>query len=178
MRAAAFIDRDGTIIRDVGYITCPSQVELLPNAQKAIRLINDAGMLAIVITNQPVIAHGICSDTMLDDIHSELRRQLERYDAYLDAIYHCPHAPISNFATRRSEYCIECECRKPRPGLIAQAAEDFAIDVPRSAFFGDSERDFGAAQSANMPFFLIDRLACSLYSAVARWVRVSSVADI
>lgn len=145
---AIFLDRDGTINHHIGYITKPEQIELLPHAAEAIRMINRSGMLAIVVTNQPVVARGDCTEIRLQEIHAALETRLGEHGAYLDAIYHCPHHPDRGFPGERIEYKIECVCRKPKPGLILKAADDFHIDIAHSYMIGDSEVDVMAGRSA------------------------------
>lgn len=145
MRPAIFLDRDGTLNFDYGWITSPSKIELLPGAGEAVRAINDAGYLAVLITNQPVIARGECTIAELDQIHEKLKALLAEAGAHLDAIYYCPHHPDLGIAGERPEYKIRCDCRKPAPGLLESASRDLKIDVERSWMIGDSERDLGAA---------------------------------
>lgn len=145
---AFFMDRDGTINRDAGFLTDIGKLELLPGAASAIRKINDAGLLAIVVTNQTVIARGEASFGQLQEIHNKLETLLGREGAYLDAIYYCPHHPDKGFAGERAEYKTVCSCRKPAPGLLLQAARDFNIDLAASYMAGDMERDVQAGRNA------------------------------
>jgi D,D-heptose 1,7-bisphosphate phosphatase len=145
---AIFLDRDGTINQYCGFITKPNQIRLLPGVAEAISLINKSEYLAIVITNQPVIARGECTFQELDEIHNRIETLLGEKGAYLDAIYYCPHHPDKGFAGERVEFKIECECRKPKPGLIARAAKDYNIDISASFMVGDSPADIQAGQAA------------------------------
>lgn len=145
MQPAIFLDRDGTLNFDYGWITSPSKIELLPGAGDAVRAINDAGFLAVLITNQPVIARGECTVEELTAVHDKLARLLAEAGAHLDAIYYCPHHPDRGVEGERSELKIACDCRKPAPGMLAAAAHDLKIDIGRSWMIGDSERDLGAA---------------------------------
>lgn len=145
---AIFLDRDGTINKRDGYITCPNQICLMPGAAEAIRKINRSGMLAIVVTNQPVIARGDCTLEQLQEIHNALETKLGKQGAYLDAIYYCPHHPERGFIGERPEYKHKCACRKPEPGMILQAANDFNIDLSLSYMIGDEEKDIEAGVKA------------------------------
>lgn len=147
---AVFLDRDGTINRYVGFLTDPARMELLPGAAEAIRKINKAGWLAIVVTNQPVIARGDCTWEQLRTINEKMETLLGREGAFIDAIYICPHHPDSGFEGERPEYKRTCQCRKPAPGLLLQAARDFNIELAQSAAIGDSDRDTGAAKAAGV----------------------------
>lgn len=143
---AVFLDRDGTINKYVGFLTRPEQFDLLPGAADAIRMINKSGYLAIVVTNQPVIARGDCTWEELQQIHDKMETELGKEGAFLDAIYVCPHHPEKGFEDERPEYKFDCECRKPKPGLLLQAARDFNIDLSQSYMVGDSERDTSAGE--------------------------------
>jgi len=156
MQPCIFLDRDGTLNFDYGWITSPAKIELLPGAAEAVRAINEAGYLAVVVTNQPVIARGECTFAELAAINQKLEWLLmAEAGAHLDAIYACPHHPKSGIAGERAEYKIRCHCRKPAPGLLEDAARDLAIDVSRSWMIGDSERDLGAAAAFGVPAVLV-----------------------
>jgi D,D-heptose 1,7-bisphosphate phosphatase len=145
---AVFIDRDGTINKDVGFLTDIDQMELIPGAAEAIKKINHSGYLAIVVTNQPVIARGDVSFEELEAMHAKLETLLGKEGAYVDAIYLCPHHKDKGFPGERAEYKLDCGCRKPKPGMILQAAKDFNIDVSESFMIGDSDRDIEAGKAA------------------------------
>lgn len=145
---AVFLDRDGTINRYEGFLRDIEQFELLPEAAKAIRRINQSGYLAIVVTNQPVIARGEVTWEELRRIHCKMETLLGQEGAYLDDIFICPHHPDKGFAGERPEYKIDCSCRKPKPGLLLQAAEKYNIDLAGSWMIGDSERDVQAGLAA------------------------------
>ena len=125
---AIFLDRDGTINKYVGFLKDINNFELLDGAGEAIKKINDSGYLAIVVTNQPVIARGDTTLEELAEIHAKMETLLGEKGAYLDAIYYCPHHPDKGFEGERPEYKIECECRKPKAGLVFKAAKDFNIN--------------------------------------------------
>lgn len=145
---AIFLDRDGTINKYVGFLTKPEQFELLSGVADAIKIINKSGYLAIVVSNQPVIARGDCTWEELQTIHDKMETELGKAGAFVDAIYVCPHHKDKGFEGERLEYKYDCECRKPKPGLLLQAANDFNIDLSQSYMIGDSERDYEAGKSA------------------------------
>ena len=145
---AIFLDRDGTINKFVGFLTKLDGMELLPGAAEAVRKINDSGYLAIVVTNQPGIARGDIDFPELQEIHNKLETLLGKEGAYLDAIYYCPHHTDRGFEGERIAYKCECQCRKPKAGMLLQAAKDFNIDLSQSYMIGDSKRDFEAGQNA------------------------------
>ena len=147
---AIFLDRDGTINKYVGFLTKPEQFELIDGAAEAIKIINKSGYLAIIVTNQPVIARGDCTWEELRTIHDKMETDLGKAGAFVDAIYICPHHPDKGFEGERPEYKYECECRKPNPGLLLQAAKDFNIDLSKSVMIGDGERDVMAGRSAGV----------------------------
>ncbi len=145
---AVFLDRDGTLNKYVGFLKRPEQLELLDGAAEAVRRINRSGFLAIVVTNQPVIARGEVSWAELREIHNKLETLLGREGAYLDDIFICPHHPDKGFPGERAEYKLDCGCRKPKPGLLLQAAEKYNIDLSQSWMIGDSESDVRAGEAA------------------------------
>lgn len=154
-RPAVFFDRDGTLTAGTGLITTPDQLELLPGAAEAVRSVNRAGWLAVLVTNQPVVARGECSDAALRVIHNKLETQLGREGAYLDKIYYCPHHPDSGYPGERAELKIECTCRKPKPGMIEQAAAELGVDLAHSWMVGDSTMDILTAHNAGINSVLI-----------------------
>ncbi len=145
---AVFLDRDGTINKYVGFLRNIDDFELLPGAAEAVRRINESGFLAIVITNQPVIARGEVTVEELEEIHNKMERLLGEQGAYIDALYYCPHHPDKGFDGEIPELKFDCECRKPKPGMIFKAAEDFNIDISESYMVGDSEIDMMAGKAA------------------------------
>ncbi len=120
-KSAVFLDRDGTICEDVNYLSRPDELKIFPFAAEAVRLLNENDFLVILITNQSGIARGFFDENALRDIHEKLVFELAEQNAKLDAIYFCPHNPVDN-----------CTCRKPKPGMIEQAARDFSIDFSNS----------------------------------------------
>jgi len=147
---AVFLDRDGTInvLIENFFVTKPEQFELLDGVAEAIKKINDLGFLVIVITNQPVIARGEVDFQTLDLIHMKMETDLGRHGAYIDDLFYCPHHPDKGFEGERPEYKIECDCRKPKPGMILKAAEKYNIDISRSYMAGDDKRDVMAGINA------------------------------
>lgn len=154
---AVFLDRDGTINKYVGFLTKPEQFALLPGVAEAIKKINKSGNLAIVVTNQPVIARGDCTWEELKEIHDKMETELGMNGAFVDAIYICPHHPDKGFEGERPEYKRNCDCRKPNPGMIFQAAKDFNIDLSQSIMIGDSERDWEAGKSAGCKAIIVEK---------------------
>lgn len=146
---AVFLDRDGTINKYVGFITKPEQFELIPGVAEAIKKINKSGYLAIVVTNQPVIARGNCTWEELLEIHNKMETELGKKGVFVDAVYICPHHKDKGFEGERPEYKFDCECRKPKPGLLLQAAKDFNIDLSQSIMIGDSDNDVQAGRGAS-----------------------------
>lgn len=145
---AIFLDRDGTINKYVGFLREIEQFELLPNTSEAIKKINNSGYLAIVVTNQPVVARGEVTFEQLDKIHNKMETLLGKDGAYLDGIYFCPHHPHKGFEGEIPELKVECECRKPKPGMLLQSAKDFNIDLSKSWMIGDSDNDILAGENA------------------------------
>ena len=123
-------------------------MELLPNVADAVKIINNSGYLAILVTNQPQIARGDVTFESLSLIHDKLETLLGAEGAYLDAIYYCPHHTDKGFEGERIEYKINCDCRKPKPGMLIKASDDFNIDLSASYMIGDSDRDIEAGENA------------------------------
>ncbi len=154
---AVFLDRDGTINVDKGYINDPEEIVLLNGSAEAINIFHELGFLIILITNQPVIARGDCSFEQLKIIHNKLEVELGKSGAYLDGIYFCPHHPDSGFDGEVKELKIACKCRKPEPGLILRAQKDFNIDLSVSYMVGDKMTDVQAAINAGCKPVLISQ---------------------
>ena len=143
-RPAVFIDRDGTISEEVGYVNHPSRFRVFPYSAEAIRILNNNGWLAIVITNQAGVARGYFSEEMIASVHDQLKLDLET--AQLDAIYYCAHHP----SVGEPPYRFDCDCRKPKPGLIERAAKDFEIELEASWVIGDRYSDIELARNAGL----------------------------
>ena len=146
---AIFLDRDGTINKYVGFLRNIDDFELIDGVTEAIKHINQSRYLAIVVTNQPVIARGEVSWEELHEIHKKMETLLGKEGAYIDGIYICPHHPDKGFNGERPEYKHECDCRKPKAGLLMQAACDFNIDLSQSIMIGDSDKDVEAGHNAD-----------------------------
>lgn len=150
-----FLDRDGTLNKYVGFLRDIDELELLPGVAEAVRKINESGYLAIVATNQPVIARGEVSVPQLQEIHNKLETLLGQEGAYVDAIYYCPHHPHKGYEGEVAELKFDCECRKPKAGLLQQAAKDFNIDLSASYMVGDGENDVQCGVNAGCKGVLI-----------------------
>ena len=150
-----FLDRDGTINREVGFLRDINKFELLPGVAEAIKRINSSGYLTIVITNQPVIARGEVTVEELDQIHNKMETLLGNEGAYIDGLYYCPHHPDKGFEGEIPELKIDCDCRKPKPGLLLRAASDFNIDLKQSWMIGDKDKDVMAGKAAGCKTVLI-----------------------
>lgn len=136
-KIAVFIDRDGTISEEIGYVNHPERFKLLPRSGQAIRMINEMGLKAVVVTNQAGVARGYFPEWMIQKVHDKMEGLLEKEGARLDAIYYCPHHPKAG----EPPYRADCECRKPRTGMIDSAAKDLNIDVKKSYMIGDKITD-------------------------------------
>lgn len=147
---AVFLDRDGTLNELNGYVSDPSQLNLLPGVSEAISRLNRSNFLSILATNQPVLARGDCSAAELKTIHNKLETLLGNEGAYLDRIEYCPHHPDSGFVGEVRPLKIKCNCRKPAIGMIAKVAKDWNLDLGASWFIGDSSADFLAAHDAGV----------------------------
>ena len=143
-RPAVFIDRDGTISEEVGYVNHPSRFRLFPYSSEAIRILNNNDWLAILVTNQAGVARGYFSEDVITNVHDQLQRDLK--DAQLDAIYYCAHHP----SVGEPPYRTDCDCRKPKPGLIDCAARDFEFDRGASWMVGDRYSDVELARNAGL----------------------------
>jgi len=150
-KPAIFIDRDGTINEQMGYINHSSRFVMLPGVPEAFRLLNEAGFLAIIVSNQSGVARGYFPMELIKKIHSMMKEHISRQGGYIDGIYFCPHYPGGSV----QEYAVECDCRKPRTGLIDRACRDFEIDLTRSYMTGDHYTDMELADRANIKGILV-----------------------
>jgi histidinol-phosphate phosphatase family protein len=155
LRSAVFLDRDGTLNREVHHLNAPEQLELLSGAAEAVRRINRAGRLAIVVTNQPAVSRGDLTPAGLERIHRKLKGMLGQHGAYLDAIFACPHHPDGGYPGEVHDLKKECECRKPRTGLIDEACRDLAIGRRTSWMVGDTTSDIEAGRRAGLRTILL-----------------------
>ena len=151
LRRAIFIDRDGTLNEEVGYIRDLAEFRLFDFAAEAVRLVNEAGWLVIVVTNQSGIARGLFSEEFLAQVHTQMQTELERNGARIDGVYFCPHHP----ALGQPPYQQNCDCRKPRAGLLLRAAKDFELDLSLCAVVGDRLRDVEMAQTVGARSVLV-----------------------
>jgi D-glycero-D-manno-heptose 1,7-bisphosphate phosphatase len=142
--AAVFLDRDGTIIEEVGYLNTPDQVLLLPSAAQAIRRLNERGVPVVVVTNQSGVARGFFTEESVVAVHAAVRALLAEYGARIDAFYFCPHHPDGTIPS----YSRPCTCRKPLPGLLESAASDLGLSLASSIVIGDKQLDVETARSA------------------------------
>lgn len=186
MERAVFLDRDGTIVEDVGYPHERSKIKFLPRVSKAIKLLNENGFKVIVITNQAGVARGYFTEETVREINRYVQESLAKQGAFIDMIYYCPH----HIEGIIEEYSKECYCRKPNPGMIEQAVHEFGIDLKNSFVIGDKISDIEAGQRAGCKTILLageeplnnereitliaDHAAPDLYEAVKWLVKFSS----
>ena len=152
---AIFLDRDGTINRHVGFLRNIDEFELLPGTTEAIRMMNASGYLAIVATNQPVIARGEVTIPQLEEIHNKMETLLGAEGAYIDALYYCPHHPDKGYAGEIPELKTDCGCRKPKTGMLTAAAGKYNIDLSQSWYIGDTTMDIQTGKNAGMKTVLV-----------------------
>ena len=173
---AVFLDRDGTIVEERGYITAPEMLVLLPGAARAIAGLRAGGWAVLIASNQAPVAKGLITEEELSEINLRLVALLAEEGAALDGIYCCPHHPEGT----RPEYAVECDCRKPRPGLLERAAREHGLDLSACVMVGDSARDVEAGRAAGTATVLVrtghdresasaDHVADDLASAVG-WI--------
>ncbi|MFA6431489.1 MAG: D-glycero-beta-D-manno-heptose 1,7-bisphosphate 7-phosphatase [Candidatus Margulisiibacteriota bacterium] len=143
---AVFLDRDGTIIEDLGYVSSPDQVKFIPGSIAVIKTLNQAGYKVVVITNQSGVARGLFPEGMVHSVDKKINKELLSGGAYVDHFYYCPHHPEHG----HYPYRTECECRKPHDGLIRKAAKDLNIDLSASFMIGDKVTDIEAGQKAGV----------------------------
>ena len=146
-----FVDRDGTLIKEVGYLRRLEQIEILPGVPEAIQLLRQQGLKVAVITNQSAVARGLITEGELREIHQKLSDELARHGAFLDGIYYCPHHPTEGV----EPYRIVCDCRKPNVGLARRAAADLNLHIPRSYVVGDQSSDMEVASRIGAKGILI-----------------------
>jgi D-glycero-D-manno-heptose 1,7-bisphosphate phosphatase len=161
LRPAVFLDRDGTLIEEKSYITRPEQVQLLPGVGPALARLRASGFACVVVTNQSAIGRGLMNEADLERVHAEMRRQLQADGGALDAIYHCPIAPLI-----ADPSIIEHPERKPAPGMLLRAAADLQLDLARSWMVGDQIRDALAGRNAGCRSSIVVRTGMPLDSAL------------
>jgi len=150
-RPALFMDRDGTLSHEVGYVNHVSRFRLYCWSVDAVRLINRSEFLAVVVTNQAGVARGYFPESVIDDVHASMNHSMQAGGARLDAVYFCPHHP----SVGEPPYRLDCDCRKPKPGLLRRAAEDLGLDLSRSVMVGDKPSDVEAGQAAGAAGVLV-----------------------
>jgi D-glycero-D-manno-heptose 1,7-bisphosphate phosphatase len=150
-RRAVFLDRDGTVAEEVGYVNHASRLRLLPGSAAAVRRIREAGLLSVVVTNQSGVARDYFTESIVHQTHERLFALLAAEGASVDAVYYCPHHPREGIAPYRQD----CDCRKPLPGMLRRAARDLGIDLARSYMVGDGVVDVGAGRAAGTATILV-----------------------
>jgi D,D-heptose 1,7-bisphosphate phosphatase len=163
---SVFIDRDGTIAKDVPYCSRPDQFELLPDAGEAIRRLNVVGFKVIMITNQSGIGRGYFTHEMLAQVHDKMKADLVKFGAHIDAIYYCPHHPND-----------KCDCRKPKPALILKAAKEHDIDLTKSFLVGDNIHDIEAGHAAGCNTVLVSKSGYKKAASEIYYISPDFVAD-
>jgi D-glycero-D-manno-heptose 1,7-bisphosphate phosphatase len=161
-KPAVFLDRDGTLNEDKGYVYRKEDFNWLPGVKEAIKYLNDLGYLVIVVTNQAGIARGYYSEQQMHELHEFINKELAEIGAHIDAYYYCPHHPTEG----KPPYLQDCDCRKPKPGLILRAAKDWDIDLEASIGIGDKDSDIQAFEGAGLKY--IGRSIYSIYEMVKR----------
>lgn len=150
MKRAVFLDRDGTINIEKEYLFQPHDFEFIPGTPKAIRLLNQAGIMVIVVTNQSGVARGYYSEYDVETLHRYIDHELERHGAHVDAWFYCPHHPDG-----RGSYALPCNCRKPLPGMLLEAARRYGLELENSTMIGDKRSDVEAGLAAGCHTILL-----------------------
>jgi D-glycero-D-manno-heptose 1,7-bisphosphate phosphatase len=151
MNKAVFLDRDGTVTEEVGYLTDLAKLSVIPGAGAAIRRLNDAGLKVVLVTNQSGVARGYFPESLVHEAHKKLTEMLAADGARLDGIYYCPHHPKAG----NSRYTMECDCRKPSTGLVERAAKELGVDLSQSFMVGDKWSDVEMGHRAGMKSILV-----------------------
>jgi mannose-1-phosphate guanylyltransferase / phosphomannomutase len=153
---AAFLDRDGVICEDVDQLHKIEELKLIPRSAEAIQLLNKNGYLTIIVTNQPMVARGLCTEEDVQRINQELVEMVADAGGRIDAVYYCPHHPETNHPEANDpKYRRECECRKPKPGMIKQAAKDLGVDLSKCYIIGDRTADIKTGENAGIKTILV-----------------------
>ena len=152
MNRAVFLDRDGTMIEDVGYLDRLQRLKLFPYTVDAMRLLNRAGFKIVVVTSQAGVANGVITEDFVSEAHEEIGRRAAAGGAHIDAFYYCPHSPTAVV----ERYRTECDCRKPKPGMIHNAQRDLSLDLSQSFVVGDRWRDIEMGQAAGVTCVLVE----------------------
>ncbi len=173
-RPAAFLDRDGVLNVDHGYVYRPEQLEWIEGAPEAVRILNEAGYYVFVITNQSGIARGLYNESDLKAFHAHMQESLASHGAHIDAFYYCPHHPDGTVKA----FSLHCRCRKPGTGMLEQAANEWSIDIGRSFLIGDRDDDVSAAAAFNIFGIKFNSQTDSLPTLVRRAIsKQSSLED-
>lgn len=168
LRPAVFLDRDGVLNRDHGYVHSPEEFEWMPGAREAVKRMNDQGYHVFVVTNQAGVAHGYYGEEAVRNLHAWMTGELEATGARVDDYFFCPHHPEAALEAFR----LECPCRKPRPGMLRQALERWPVDLERSFLIGDKTSDLQAAERVSVPGYLFDGTDLDRFCAPLLKVRV------
>ena len=163
-RPAAFLDRDGVLNADRGYVYRPDQLEWIADAPEAVRLLNEGGYYVIVITNQSGVARGYYNESAIHQVHAHMQDRLRAQGAHIDAFYYCPHHPEGAV----KEFAVRCRCRKPGTGMLDQAAHEWPIDLRRSFLIGDKDADMAAAAAFKIRGIKFNSAKDSLFDLIRR----------
>jgi D-glycero-D-manno-heptose 1,7-bisphosphate phosphatase len=169
-RPAAFLDRDGVLNVDTGYVYRIDQLEWVTDATEAVRLLNETGLIVIVVTNQSGVARGLYDEAAVHQLHAYMQDVLQAKGAHVDAFYYCPHHPDGTI----KEFAVDCQCRKPGTGMLEQAAREWPIDFSRSFLIGDRDADMAAAAAFKIRGVRFDAHAESLLDLVRRQLKTSA----
>jgi histidinol-phosphate phosphatase family protein len=150
MKPAVFLDRDGVLNQEASFVRTLEDLNIYPFTSTGLKLLESAGFMRFVITNQSAIARNLLTESGLKAIHNHMQRQFQKSGSSVDAFYYCPHHPIGDFEGAQPEYIQDCDCRKPLPGMIDQAANDFAVDLAKSWLVGDAPRDILAGKARGL----------------------------
>ena len=167
---AAFLDRDGVLNIDRGYVYKPENIEMVYGAAAAVRLLNEVGYYVFVVTNQSGVARGLYSEDAIEQVHGHMQEILRAEGAHIDAFYYCPHHPEGSV----KEFAIRCRCRKPEPGMLEQASRDWPIDLGRSFLIGDRDHDLAAAAAFHIRGVKFDAQTGSLVDLVREELKLRS----
>lgn len=148
--SAVFLDRDGTLNEDINYLGKAADMRLIPGAAGAVHMLNQRSIPVLVVTNQSGVAQGLHTESDVKKVHAEISKQLKKADAHIDRFYYCPHHPDG-----KGKHAVACECRKPRPGLLLQAAQELHLDLSRCVMVGDAARDIEAGVAAGCRTVLV-----------------------
>lgn len=143
---AVFLDRDGTINEEMGYINHPERFIIFPYVAESIKIFNELGLKVIIVTNQSGVARGYFDESLVKELHKRLKNEMADKGAKIDEIYYCPHHPKEG----QEQYKLDCNCRKPKPGMILKAQKDFEIDLNKSFMIGDRYKDILFAKNLNI----------------------------